>query len=178
MMSTALLVKGHYRCPFRSCQLHHWMTILKFWPKPIPRLFFRYQIFRNQNQGCFSETKFSETETETFFQDQIFRNRNRDFFSETKFSKTETETFFPRPNLQNWYRNPPKIGKSLETETETETSQYPWDIFSKYFPPFPLVFFSSRKKIFSFFKYFPSSSGIERQCQCQCCSLCFPPSNR
>ena len=41
----------------------HWMTIPKFWPKPIPRLFFRYQIFRNRNRYFFSETKFFETET-------------------------------------------------------------------------------------------------------------------
>ena len=54
----------------------------------------------------FSETKFSDTKTETFltrpnfqipiprlfFRDQIFRYRDRDFFSETKFSDTDTET--------------------------------------------------------------------------------------
>ena len=47
----------------RSCG--HWMTIPKFWPKPIPRLFFRYQIFRNRYRDFFSDTKFSETDTET-----------------------------------------------------------------------------------------------------------------
>ena len=41
------------------------MTIPKFWPKPIPRLFFRYQIFQNQYRDFFSDTKFSETETDT-----------------------------------------------------------------------------------------------------------------
>merc|ERR1719470_473069 len=30
---------------------------------------------------------------------QIFRNRYRDFFSDTKFSETDTETFFPIPNF-------------------------------------------------------------------------------
>ena len=50
------------------------------------------------------------------------------------------------------------------TETETETSQYPWEIFSKYFPPFlSLVFFSSRKKIFSFSEYHPSFSSPPEQ---------------
>ena len=34
-------------------------------PKPIPRLFFRYQIFRNRYRDIFSDTKFSETETDT-----------------------------------------------------------------------------------------------------------------
>ena len=63
---------------FTTSSWLHWMTISKFWPKPIPRLF--------------SDTKFSKTDTETFFRYQIFRNRNRDFFSDTKFSKTETET--------------------------------------------------------------------------------------
>ena len=49
-----------------SCQAigwWHWMTIPKIWPKPIPRLFFRYQIFRNRYRDLFSDTKFSETET-------------------------------------------------------------------------------------------------------------------
>ena len=48
-----------------------------------------------------------------FFRDQIFRDRYRDFFSETKFSDTDTETFFPRPNfpipiprlLKNWQKS-------------------------------------------------------------------------
>ena len=58
----------------------------------------------------FSETKFSETKTDTFIRDQIFWNW--DFFLETKFS--ETGTFFRDQILWNW--NPQKIGKSLETE--------------------------------------------------------------
>ena len=41
-------------------------------PRPIPRLFFR---------------------------DQIFQYRYRDFFNETKFFDTDTETFFSRPKL-------------------------------------------------------------------------------
>ena len=55
--------------------LEHWMTIPKFWPKPIPRLFLWYQIFRNRD----------------FFMIPIF---SETFSSETKFPKTETETFF------------------------------------------------------------------------------------
>ena len=50
----------------------------------------RYQNFdRNWYWDFFSETKYSETETETFFRDQIFRNR---------------------------YRNPQRFGISFETE--------------------------------------------------------------
>ena len=45
---------------------NHWMTIPKSWRKPIPRLFFRYHIFRNQKWD--------------FFLDQIFWNWNRYFF--------------------------------------------------------------------------------------------------
>ena len=78
------------------------------------------------------------------------------------------------------------------------------EIFSKHFPPFPsMFFFSSRKKIFYFSESFPPvsslllfssrkkdilllqifssfffSSEIERQCQRQRSSFCFPPSNR
>ena len=73
-----------------------------------------------------------------FYRDQIFRDRYRDFFSETKFSDTDTETFFPRPNFsipiprlffqdQNFryrYRDSQKIVTSLETETETKTFAY------------------------------------------------------
>ena len=44
----------------------HWMTIPKFWPKP--RLFFRYQIFRNRNQNPQKIGKSFETEK--------FLNRN------------------------------------------------------------------------------------------------------
>ena len=85
--------------------LHHWMTIPKFWPKPIPRLFFRYQIFRNRYRDLFSDTKFSETETDTlkkmakvskpkpilFFRYQIFWNQNH-----KKFGKI----WRPRPKLR------------------------------------------------------------------------------
>ena len=40
----------------------------------------------------------TETDTETFFRYQIFSNRDQNFFSETKFSETKTDTFFSRPN--------------------------------------------------------------------------------
>ena len=82
----------------------HWMTIPKFWPKPIPILFLRYQIFRNRNRDFFPRPILSVTETDTylprpnfpkpkqrlFSETKFFRNRNRDFFSETKFFVTET----------------------------------------------------------------------------------------
>ena len=91
------------------------MTIPKFWPKPIPRLFLRYQIFRNRNRDFFPRPNFFET-------------KKRDFFSETKFSETETETFFrdqifSKPKLGLFFRNqilrnrnPQRFGKSFETE--------------------------------------------------------------
>ena len=41
----------------------HWMTIPKFWPKPIPRPFSWYKIFRNRNWDF-------------FFWDQILQNWN------------------------------------------------------------------------------------------------------
>ena len=65
----------------------------QIFPIPIPRLFFRDQIFRDRYRDFFSETKFSDTDTETFFprqnfsrpiprlsfRDQIFRYRYRDY---------------------------------------------------------------------------------------------------
>ena len=118
----------------------HWMTIPKFWPKVIPRLFFRYQIFRNRD--FFAETKFSKTKTGTFFPrpnspkpvlffwDQILGNPNRNFFGDQIL----------------WIRNPPKIGKSLETETETKTSQYPWQFFERSSPKILPLFLLLQKK--------------------------------
>ena len=74
---------------------NRWMTIPKFWPKPIPRLF--------------SEAKFSKTKAKTFFRDQIFRNWNQYFFPRPNFPKLkpilffrdqilQNRNFFPRPN--------------------------------------------------------------------------------
>ena len=76
----------------------------------IPNLGHHYEHCSCYLDFFFSETKFSETETETFFRDQIFskpkprlffrnqifRNRNRDFFPKPNFFETETETFFPK----------------------------------------------------------------------------------
>ena len=80
-------------CVTIATRQSHWMTIPKFWPKPIPKLFFQYQIFRNRYRDF-------------FFRYQIFRNQN--FFSETKFSETNTETpqklakvSRPKPRLLN-----------------------------------------------------------------------------
>ena len=73
----------------------------------------------------FSETKFSETETETFFRDQFFsKPKPRLFFpkpnlqkpklrlfSKTKFFRNRTETFFPKPNFPK--PKPSKIGQKF-----------------------------------------------------------------
>ena len=96
------------------------MKVPNFLLKPIPRPFFRYQIFRSRD--FFPIPIFFETETDTFFRDQIFRNpkprlfsetklfrsRNRDIFSETKLSETETlknlakvSRLRPKPRLLN-----------------------------------------------------------------------------
>ena len=54
----------------------------------------------NQPDGPMeSDTKFSETDTETFFRYQIFPKPKPILFSETKNSETETETSFPIPNF-------------------------------------------------------------------------------
>ena len=144
----------------------HWMTVPKFWSKPISRLFFRNRDFFSrpkQKPILFSETKSPKAKPI--------------IFSDTKFSKTKTKTFFQDYILPIQNRNPPKIGKSLETKTETETktSQYPWQFLEKsslnIFLLFLLCFSSPPgKKIFSFFEYFPrfsslsfSSSGGELQ---------------
>ena len=47
-------------------------------------------FFWNWKWHFLSETKFSETETDTFFRDLILWNQNREFFPETKFSETNT----------------------------------------------------------------------------------------
>ena len=129
----------HKKCPRQQpvWPLHHWMTIPKFWPKLIPRLFFRYPFFRNWD--FFSWSKFSETETETFFprpnspkpkprlfsETKFFRNWNRDFFSETKFFETETLKNLakvlrprPKPRLLNIFWNEIRKIRDLQAKLE------------------------------------------------------------
>ncbi len=50
----------------------------QIFPIPIPRLFFRDQIFRDRYRDFFNETKFFDTDTKTFFRDQNFWYRYRD----------------------------------------------------------------------------------------------------
>ena len=80
--------------PFEDLGPHHCVTRPKFWPIPRPRLFIRDKFFRYQYRDFFSETKFSETDTETFFPRPNFPIPIPRLFSETKFSDTDTETFF------------------------------------------------------------------------------------
>ena len=83
-------------------------TVLVIW------IFFRDQIFRNQNRDFFPIPNFSETETETFFRKQIFRNRSSQFtnlehitisesrLSRNRCSKSEQKlSFMTKPQLPN-----------------------------------------------------------------------------
>ena len=69
---------------------------------------FRDQVFRNQNQDFFFETKFSETET--FFSRPNFPKLR--LLSKTKFSETETETL----------KKLAKVSKPRSFETEKSIS--------------------------------------------------------
>ena len=71
-------------------------TVLVIWIFSFPRPNF-------PKPRLFSETKFSETETETFFRDQIF-------------SKPKPRLFFRNQIFRNRNRNPQRFGKSFETE--------------------------------------------------------------
>ena len=113
---------------FRRLFLQSWRCFLaqdNYTNSNAPSTEWRYQNFdRNRYRDFFSDTKFSETDTETFFpipnflkpiprlffRYQIFRNRNRYFFSDTKFLETETEIINnlakvsrprPKPRLLN-----------------------------------------------------------------------------
>ena len=59
---------------------------------PIPRLFFRDQIFRYRYWDFFPRLNFLILIPRLFWRDQICRYQYRDFLSETKFSDTDTET--------------------------------------------------------------------------------------
>ena len=77
----------------------------------------------------FSETKFSETESETFFRDQIF-------------SKPKPRLFFRNQIFRN--RNPQRFGKSFETEKFRNRNVNLWDWVccpaAKHREPLPLDF--------------------------------------
>ena len=118
------------------------MTIPKFWPKPIPRLFLRYQIFRNRNRDFFLRPNFSETDT--FLPRSNFPKPKPRLFSETKFSEADTVTLqklakVPRPP-RPWPK--PKQDFSISLKIFGE-------IFHKSFPPFPSLFFFSPTIYFS-----------------------------
>ena len=90
-----------------NCLRRHWMTIPTFWPKPIPRLFFWDQIFRNRY--FFSDTIFSSTESETFFPIPNSPKSNWDFFPRPSRSK-------PSKNCQHSRNRKVSKPKSFETE--------------------------------------------------------------
>merc|ERR1712034_69422 len=73
-------------------------------PKPIPRLFFRYQIFRNRYRDFFSETKFSETETETFFPIPSFPKPIPRLFFRKKVSVSVSENLVSEKKSQFRFR--------------------------------------------------------------------------
>ena len=58
--------------------------------KPKPRLFSKTKFFRNRD--FFQKPNFLKPKPRLFSKTKFFRNQNRNFFSETKFSETETET--------------------------------------------------------------------------------------
>ena len=80
----------------------------------------------------------------------------------------QNQDFFPRPNSP---KSIPKPSKNWQKSPDQDQNQdfsisltIFKEIFSKYFPSFPsLFFFSSRKKIFSFSEYFPSFSSPPEQ---------------
>ena len=112
----------------------------------------RYQIFRNRNQNFVSETKFSETETDTFFPRPNFPKPKPRLFSETIFFETDTETL---QKLAKVSRPRPKLFNIL-----ANFWSYLLQIFSS-FSFSSLFLFSSppEKKIFSFPEYFPPFSS-------------------
>ena len=69
----------------------------------VPNLGHHYEHCSCYLDFFFSETKFSETETETFFRDQFF-------------SKPKPRLFFRNQIFRNRNRNPQRFGKSFETE--------------------------------------------------------------
>ena len=105
----------------------------QIFPIPIPRLFFRDQIFRDRYRDFFSETKFSNTDTETFLTRPNFSIPIPRLFFETKSFDNDTETL-------------KKIVMGLETETETETFR---DIYRQFLATFAHffveIFFSETK---------------------------------
>ena len=91
----------------------------------VPNLGHHYEHCSCYLDFFFSETKFSETETETFFRYQIFlKPKPRLFlkpnflkprlFSETKLFRKEIRDFFRSQIFRN--RNPQRFGKIFETE--------------------------------------------------------------
>ena len=102
-------------------------------------------LTETDTETFFLLANFAKPKPRLFFWDHNFRNRNRHFFSETKFSETKTETFFPRPNSPKPIPIPSKIGKCLETETKTETSQYPWQFLERSSPNIFLLLFHSAR---------------------------------
>ena len=112
-------------------------------PKPI--LYFQDQILRNRY--FISETKFSETETDTLFLKPKSLKPKPRLFSETKFSETDTE---PLQKLA-------KVSYRDQNRDFSISMTIFGEIFSKYFPPFPSLFFlSSRKKDILFLRIFSS----------------------
>ena len=103
------------------------MTIPKIRPKPIPRLFLRYQIFRNRD--FFPRPNFSKIETDTFLprpnfpkprlfsETNVFRNRNRDFFPKPNFTKPKPRLFSETKFFRN--RNQDFFSETKFSETET-----------------------------------------------------------
>ena len=122
------IILHFFKITIFSCPSSHCVTRPKFWPIPRPRLFIRDKFCQYQYRDFFPRPI-----TRLFFGDQIFRDQYRDFFSETKYSETDTETYFPRPNLSiliprlffrdqifwYWYRDFFSETKFFDTDNKT-----------------------------------------------------------
>ena len=104
------------------------MTIPKFWPKPIPRLFFRDQIFRNRNWDFFSESetlkKLSKVSNPRSFKTEMSIT---DFYWDSSFKprrgdKTVKKFFLPQIlAFRTLWKPPPSSGQALSSPVQLQS---------------------------------------------------------
>ena len=130
--STLLLVE-HLQALNDGTKILIETDIKTFFPKP--RLFFETKTETN----TFFRDQISQSETNNFFWYQIFQNQNQDFFPRLYSSNPK-----PKPS-KNWQKS---WDRDRDQNQDFSISLTIFgEIFSKYFHPFPsLFFFSSRKR--------------------------------